>query len=88
MEIAGRPDRRLRSAASEPATVATWAVEIGNGLAAVVASVPEVVTAPVRSPLVIEVAPLNLVRLPEAGDPVVVTVPEPDGVAHVPSPRK
>jgi hypothetical protein len=46
-------------------------------VASVVASVPEVVTSPVRSPLVIEVEPENLVRLPDAGLPVVVTVPEP-----------
>jgi hypothetical protein len=45
--------------------------------AIVVVSVPLVVTSPLRSPLVTDVAPLNLVRLPDAGDPVVVTVPAP-----------
>ena len=57
-------------------------------LPTVVASVPEVVTSPDRSPLVTEVAPENFVRLPVAGLPVVVTVPEPAGVAQVPSPRQ
>src|SRR5262245_6168798 len=51
--------------------------------AMVVARVPLVVTSPDRSPLVMLVAPENLVRLPLAGDPVVVTVPPPAGVPHV-----
>lgn len=37
---------------------------------------------------VIEVAPENFAILPLAGVPVVVTVPDPAGVAHVPSPRQ
>ena len=44
-------------------------------VARVVASVPLVVRSPVRSPLVTAVDPENLARLPEAGDPDVVTVP-------------
>lgn len=40
------------------------------------ANVPEVVQSPLMSPFVIEVAPENFVRFPEAGDPVVVTLPE------------
>jgi hypothetical protein len=43
----------------------------------VVASAPEVVMSPERSPFVMDVAPENLVRLPIAGEPVVVTVPVP-----------
>jgi hypothetical protein len=41
------------------------------------AKVPLVVTSPLRSPLVIEAVPENFDRLPEAGDPVVVTDPAP-----------
>jgi hypothetical protein len=44
--------------------------------ASVVATPPDVVTAPVRSVLVIAVALENRVRFPAAGVPVVVTVPE------------
>ncbi len=43
----------------------------------VIARVPVVVQSPLRSPLVTEDAPENFVRLPEAGEPVVVTVPVP-----------
>ena len=46
-------------------------------VASVVANAPDVVTSPLKSPLVIEVAPENLVRLPFTGEPVVVTVPPP-----------
>jgi hypothetical protein len=45
-------------------------------LVQVIASVPVVVQSPERSPLVTEVEPENFARLPEAGEPVVVTVPE------------
>jgi hypothetical protein len=51
-------------------------------LPTVVASVPLVVTSPLKSPFVIEVDPENFVRLPDVGDPVVVTVP-PDQVADM-----
>ncbi len=46
-------------------------------VARVAASVPEVVMSPLRSPFVMAVAPENLVRLPLAGLPLVVTVPPP-----------
>src|SRR5580698_10365640 len=51
----------------------------------VAASVPLVVTSPLRSPLVTDVAPENLARLPVAGEPVVVTVPEPAAAWQAPS---
>ncbi len=41
--------------------------------AIVVATVPVVVTSPVRSAFVMELAPENFVRLPDAGEPVVLT---------------
>ena len=50
-------------------------------VARVVATVPEVVTSPVKSAFVIEVEPENFVRFPDAGLPVVVTVPLPPLVA-------
>jgi hypothetical protein len=43
----------------------------------VVATPPEVVTSPVRSVLLMEVDPVNFDRFPFAGEPVVVTVPDP-----------
>ena len=46
-------------------------------VARVAASVPDVVISPDKSPFVIALAPENFVRLPEAGEPVVVTVPPP-----------
>ncbi len=36
----------------------------------------------------IEFAPENAARFPLAGDPVVITVPEPDGAEHAPSPLR
>ena len=54
----------------------------------VIASVPDVVQSPDRSPLVITVPPENFARFPLAGDPDVVTVPDPEGAAHEQSPRK
>ena len=42
----------------------------------VIASDPDVVQSPLRSPFVIEDPPENFVRLPLAGLPVVVTVPD------------
>lgn len=54
----------------------------------VMAVVPEVVQSPDRSALVTLVVPENFVKFPEAGDPVVVTLPAPAGVAQVPSPRQ
>jgi len=53
----------------------------------VIANAPLVVQSPLRSPVAIEVAPEKLAKLPVVGDPVVVTVPAPAGVAHTPSPR-
>lgn len=86
-----------RAAASVPAlmfealvvsVVAEAAKATPPVLLTVTASVPEVVASPERSPLVMVVAAENLVRLPEAGVPVVETEPPPDGVAQVPSPRQ
>ena len=54
----------------------------------VTANVPDVVQSPLKSPLLIVVDPENFVRLPLDGEPVVLTLPPPDGVAHVPSPRQ
>ena len=51
--------------------------------AMVVATPPMFVTSPVRSVLVIEVAPENFDRLPLAGEPVVETVPLPPVVADM-----
>ena len=48
----------------------------------VVTNAPEVVTSPDRSPFVMDVVPENLAIFPEAGVPVVVTVPLPLGVHH------
>lgn len=48
-------------------------------------NVPEVVQSPVMSALVTDVAPENFVRLPDAGEPVVVTVPVPPAVWQAPS---
>ena len=49
----------------------------------VTVSVPDVAQSPDRSPFVTLVAPLNFARLPLAGDPVVVTVPEPEIVLQL-----
>ena len=43
----------------------------------VVTPVPEVVQSPLILPLVIDVPPENIAKFPDAGDPVVVTVPVP-----------
>src|SRR6185437_12741366 len=48
----------------------------------VVTKVPEVETSPERSPFVTTVLPENLARLPDAGVPEVVTVPEPERVTQ------
>ena len=57
-------------------------------LATVVASAPEVVMSPLKSPLVMVELLANFVRFPVAGDPLVLTLPPPEGVAHAPSPRQ
>jgi hypothetical protein len=55
--------------------VAEAANDVPFVLVQMMASVPEVVQSPLRSPLVTELAPENFVRFPLAGLPVVVNVP-------------
>lgn len=54
-------------------------------VASVAARVPDVVMSPDKSPFVIDEPPENFVKFPVAGDPVVVTVPDPPLAVRVPA---
>lgn len=70
----------------EPTALAETGIDPPFTLTTVVAKVPEVVTSPLRFPLVIEVAPEKAERFPAAGVPVVVTVPAPALIVLHPNP--
>src|SRR5512147_2903908 len=68
--------------ADPPPSITMPSAPVLSAVFAVVATPPDVVTSPVKSALEMLAAPVNLVRFPFAGLPVVVTVPPPDAAGE------